>query len=579
VSRTVAALWREAVAGELPEPAYMEERDGAWREISWPEAATRVEELAHGLLSLGIRDDEPVSILAPTQVEWALLDWALISMGAVVVPIYPTSSAAECRHILADSGAVAIAVGDDEQRAKLQEIRGELPALREVLSFSELDAVAERGRKHMREHPDALAERATAIKEEDTLTIIYTSGTTGPPKGCLLTHRTYHAMAEMVAEMDDFMRRGDKTVLFLPLAHNFGRLVSFVGARIGMTVAFCPDPKRLPAAFAAVRPDWFPSVPRVYEKTADGIKGQLESATGLRGALVRWALGVGAKASERRQRGQRLPPLLALRHAIADKLVLAKVRMALGGRLRFGISGGAPISPEVLQFFHRFGITILEAYGLTECTSCTINRPNRFRFGTVGLALPGCEVRIAEEDGEILIRGEHVFVGYLNQPEATREVLDDDGWFHSGDIGELDADGFLKITDRKKDMIATAGGKKIAPANLENALKAASPLISQALVVGDRRPYVTALVTLDEEAMRARREQVLDGDLQQLLQPAVDRVNEELARPEQIKRFAILPRDFSEAEGEVTPTLKLKRRVCIEHFAQEIEDLYSAPGH
>jgi long-chain acyl-CoA synthetase len=261
-----------------------------------------------------------------------------------------------------------------------------------------------------------------------------------------------------------------------------------------------------------------------------------------------------------------------VQHAIADRLVFSKVRERLGGRLRWGISGGAPISPELLEFFHRFGITLLEAYGLTECTSCTINRPHRFKFGTVGLALPGCEVRIAEEDGEILIRGDHVFAGYLNQPEATREVLDDDGWFHSGDIGELDEEGFLRITDRKKDMIATAGGKKIAPANLENALKAASPLISQALVVGDRRPYITALITLDPEA--AGRDG--DGDVRALIQPAVDRVNEELARPEQIKRFAILPRDFSEAEGELTPTMKLKRRVCIEHFAEEIEELYSA---
>jgi len=570
VSRTVASLWRDAVARGIVQPAYLEERDGAWQEISWPEAAARVDELAHGLLALGIRDDEPVSILAATTADWALLDWALISIGAVVVPIYPTSSAAECRHILADSGAVAVAVGDDSQREKIDEIRSSLPQLREVISFSELDALAERGRAHAREHPNALEERAEAIREEDTLTIIYTSGTTGPPKGCVLTHRTYHAMAEMVAELDDFMRPGDRTILYLPLAHNFGRLVSFVGARIGMTVAFCPDPRGLPSAFAAVRPDWFPSVPRVYEKTADAVKAQLDSATGLRGAIGRWALEVGRKASARRQRGRGLPPLLAVQHAIADRLVFSKVRERLGGRLRWGISGGAPISPELLEFFHRFGITLLEAYGLTECTSCTINRPHRFKFGTVGLALPGCEVRIAEEDGEILIRGDHVFVGYLNQPEATREVLDDDGWFHSGDIGELDEEGFLRITDRKKDMIATAGGKKIAPANLENALKAASPLISQALVVGDRRPYITALITLDPEAAAGH-----DGDVRALIQPAVDRVNEELARPEQIKRFAILPRDFSEAEGELTPTMKLKRRVCIEHFAEEIEELYS----
>jgi long-chain acyl-CoA synthetase len=576
MTRTMAALWRDAVAANRPQPAYVEEADGTWREISWPEAAKRVDELAHGLLALGIEDDERVAVLAPTTSDWALLDWALISVGAVVVPIYPTSSGEECRHILSDSAAVAIFVGDDAQRAVIDGLRPSLLALREVVSFAELDSLAERGRAHAQEQPGVIEERATKILEDDPLTIIYTSGTTGPPKGCELTHRTYYAMAEMVEAMPGFMRPGDKTVLYLPLAHNFGRLVSFVGARIGMTVAFCPDPRRLPKALAHVQPDWFPSVPRIYEKTADAVKAELAKATGARRKLVDWALGVGAEVSRRRRAGRPVPPLLAAQHRIADRLVLSKVREKMGGRLRWGISGGAPIAPELLEFFHMFGITLLEAYGLTECTSCSINRPEDFKFGTVGKPLEGCEVQIAEEDGEILIRGEHVFVGYLNQPEATAEVLDADGWFRTGDIGELDADGFLKITDRKKDLIATAGGKKIAPFNLENSLKAASPLISQALVVGDRRPYITALITLDREAVQA---QGLDGDTQRIrerIQPAVDKVNEDLARPEQIKRFAVLPRDFSEAEGEVTPTLKLKRRICLEHFADEIEELYAA---
>jgi long-chain acyl-CoA synthetase len=582
MTRTMAALWRDAVSSGRQEPAYMEERDGAWREISWREAGERVDLLAHGLLARGIADDERVALLAPTVADWALLDWALISVGAVVVPIYPTSSAAECLHILSDSGAVAIVVGDEEQRAKIESVRESLPALREVISFAELDALAEQGREHAREHPGAIEERATSILEDDPLTIIYTSGTTGPPKGCELTQRTYYAMTEMAEAMDGFMRPGDRTVLYLPLAHNFGRLVSFVGARIGMTVAFCPDPRRLPKALETVRPDWFPSVPRIYEKTADAIKAELAKPTGLQRRLIDWAVGVGAEVGRRRRAGRALSPLLSWQHVIADRLVLSKVRQKLGGRLRWGISGGAPISTELLEFFHGFGITLLEAYGLTECTSCTINRPEDFRFGTVGRALPGCEVRIAD-DGEILIRGEHVFVGYLNQPEATAEVLDGDGWFASGDIGELDANGFLRITDRKKDLIATDGGKKIAPFNLENALKSASPLVSQALVVGDRRPYITALITLDPEALSAwRLAEHVNGDadaeaalLQQALQPAVDHVNRDLARPEQIKRFAVLSRDFSESEGEVTPTLKLKRRVCLEHFADEIERLYA----
>ncbi len=466
MTQTVAALWRDAVAANRPEPAYVEEHDVGWREISWSEAAARVDELAHGLLGLGIADDERVAILAPTTSDWALLDWALISIGAVVVPIYPTSSAAECLHILSDSECVAIFVGDDEQQAKIDEIRAELPGLRDVIPFSQLDEIADSGRAHAQAEPDAIAERAKLILEDDPLTVIYTSGTTGPPKGCLLTQRNYHAMAEMVAAMDGFMRPGDKTVLYLPLAHNFGRLVSFVGARIGMTVAFCPDPRRIPATLEHVKPDWFPSVPRIYEKTADAIKAEFAKTTGMQKRIVDFALWVGERRSRYIRAGRKVPPGIAVLHPVVDRLVFAKVRAKLGGRLRFGISGGAPISPDLLAFFHVFGITLLEAYGLTECTSCAINRPERFRFGTVGLPLPGCDVKIAEEDGEILIRGPHVFTGYLNRPDATAEVFNADGWFMSGDIGEIDPDGFVKITDRKKDLIATAGGKKVAPFNL-----------------------------------------------------------------------------------------------------------------
>jgi long-chain acyl-CoA synthetase len=568
---TIAALWRQATAAPPAGPAYLVEEEGAWRGVSWGEAARRVDELAHGLLALGIRPGDRFSLLGATQLDWALLDWALISIGAVVVPIYETSSARECGYVLDHSGAIGVAVEDEAQRAKVEEVRGDLPALDHVLTFAELDALAERGREHAAAEPDAVERTAAAIAPDDLLTCMYTSGTTGPPKGCLLTHRNYHAMLDMVGALPDLFTSDDVTVLYLPLAHTFGRLTHFGAASIGFTIAFCPDVQRLAGALEQVRPTFLPSVPRVFEKVHGAIRAQFDEATGARRAIVDWSLAVGRRASELRREGRPLPPALALQHRLASRLVYSKVKARLGGRLRLAISGGAPLAREVAEFFHALDVLILEGYGLTECTTaCAMNRPDRFRFGTVGPALPGCEVRIAD-DGEILLRGENVFAGYYRDEEATRAVVDEDGWLRTGDVGELDADGFLRITDRKKDLIVTAGGKNVAPQNLENALKR-SPLVSQALVVGDRRPYVAALVTLDA----AEAERVAGQDVQALVQAAVDEVNRDLARYEQIKRFAILPRDFTQAAGEVTPTLKLRRRVVEERYAAEIAALYDS---
>jgi long-chain acyl-CoA synthetase len=344
--------------------------------------------------------------------------------------------------------------------------------------------------------------------------------------------------------------------------------MSLQNARAGITTAFCPDPYRVREALKAVRPTILPSVPRVYEKIHTTVTGRFEELSGPRRRIVDWALDVGRRASEPRGRGERLRGRLALEHRLADRLVYSKVKAELGGRLRVGISGGAPLAKEIGELFHALDILILEGWGQTECTTAaTVNRPTRFRFGTVGLPMPNVELRLAE-DGEVLVRSPTIFAGYYKEPEATREVLAPDGWLRTGDVGALDADGFLALTDRKKDIIVTAGGKNVAPQNLENALKTAKE-ISQALVVGDRRPYVTALVTLDPEAglspesARPRIEEIVAG------------VNAGLSRFEQIKRFAILPRDFSMADGELTPTLKLKRRICEEHFAREIEELYA----
>jgi long-chain acyl-CoA synthetase len=383
----------------------------------------------------------------------------------------------------------------------------------------------------------------------------------------MLTHRNLVTAATCVVE--GLQGPGDVVLLFLPLAHSYGRLAYQAAAFRGSTVALVADFTRVPEAMTAVRPAVLPSVPRLYEKVYANTLGEIERAGGLRRQIGLWALRVGGKASHSRREGKRVPRLLALQQRLADRLVFEKVRERLGGRMRIGISGAAPLSPDVLEFFHALGVPVIEGYGLTEtASSAAVNEAEDFRIGTVGRAVDGTEIRLAD-DGEILIRSDSVFAGYYKEPEATEAALTEDGWLRTGDVGEIDADGFLRITDRKKDIIITAGGKNIAPQNLENALKA-SRFVSQAIVVGDRRPYVTALLTLDDAEVAAS-----GGDAQELAQQLVDEVNHDRTRVEQIKRFVVLPRDFSQEEGEVTPTLKLRRRVIHEHFSDEIEQLYA----
>jgi long-chain acyl-CoA synthetase len=558
--RTAPELWRDAVRNAPSEPAYLEETPAGWEPVSWDEAAERVDELARGLLARGVRHGDRVAVLSRTRLEWILLDWALLSIGAVVVGLYPTSSAKECEYILGHCEAVLAFAEDDEQTRKLVSIRGGLPHLREVIPFHWLEKLEADGRlaKHLRPVP---------VEEDDLGTLIYTSGTTGPPKGCMLTHRNLVAAATRVVE--GMNRQGDVVLLFLPLAHSYGRLAHQAATHRGSTVALVADVARVPDALMEVRPTVLPAVPRVYEKVHANALGEIERAGGLRRRIGLWAIGVGARTSRARRQGARVGGFLALQERLADRLVFSKVRERLGGRLRVGVSGAAPLSTDVMEFFHALGVPVIEGYGLTEtASSATVNEPGDFRIGTVGRPVEGAEIRLAE-DGEILIRSDAVFAGYYKEPEATAAALTDDGWLRTGDVGELDDAGFLRITDRKKDLIITAGGKNIAPQNLENALKA-SRFVSQALVVGDRRPYVTALVTLDEAELASS-----GRDPQELVQELVDGVNRDRTRVEQIKRFVILPRDFSQEEGEVTPTLKLRRRVIHEHFADEIEKLYS----
>ena len=584
-ARTIGATWRRACTSGRQDPAFLAETAGGWEPVSWDDAWERVDELAHGLLSLGLKAGDRLGILGNTSLEWALLDLALARLGVTVVPIYATSSDRDCVYILEHSEAVGIVVESEAHRARIESLRGDLPGLRHLLTFGDLDGLAERGRAHRQEHPDAVTDAESRTTEDDLLMIVYTSGTTGPPKGCMMLHKNYVAVIQALEQVEQFHERGEVCLLFLPLAHTYAQLTLYTASRIGFTIAFCADMTRIPEAIGAVRPTTMPSVPRVYEKVHGAVLAQFDAATGVKRRIVDWAVSVGRRASAVRREGRALPPLLAAQHRLADRLVYSKVKERLGGRLRFGISGAAPISVEILEFFAGLDILILEGYGLTESSSgCSVNRPSRYRFGTVGPPLPGVEVKIAG-DGEILMRGDNVFAGYYKDPDATAEALDDEGWLHTGDVGELD-DGFLAITDRKKDIIVTAGGKNVAPQNVENELKA-SKYVSQVVAIGDRRPYLVALLTLDPAEVgtwaAARGLELAPADypssaeIRALVQGLVDDVNARRASYEQIKRFVVLPRDFSQEEGEVTPTLKLRRRQIQEHFAPDIEALYAAP--
>jgi long-chain acyl-CoA synthetase len=560
--RTAPELWREAVRdAPAGTNAYLEEGADGWTPVSWDEASARIDALARGLLAHGVKHGDAVAVLAHTTVDWILLDWAIMSIGAVVVGLYPTSSPSECQYVLEHSEAVLAFAENDELTHKLISVRGSLPALREVIPFDRLADFEAEGRaaKHLQPEP---------VEENDLATLIYTSGTTGPPKGCMLTHKNLVTAATKVRSTLEMP--GDVVLLFLPMAHSFARLAHQAGSHHHATIAAVSDVARVPEALAKTQPAVLPAVPRVYEKIHANAVGEIERAGGLKRRIGLWAVGVGGKVSRVQRTGGKPGPFLALQHRIADKLVFAKVRGRLGGNLRLGVSGAAPLSVEVMEFFHAMGVPVIEGYGLTETSSSTTaNEPDDFRIGTVGKPVDGCEVKLAE-DGEILIRSDSIFVGYYKDPEATAAVLSDDGWFASGDVGEIDADGFLKITDRKKDLIITAGGKNLAPQNIENALKS-SRFISQAIVVGDRRPYIVALITLDQAEVASS-----DREPRELVQEVVDEVNSDRVSVEQIKKFAILPREFSLEEGEVTPTLKLKRRVIHEHFAAEIEKLYAA---
>jgi long-chain acyl-CoA synthetase len=585
---TMAHRLYEALQRPRPRPASRAYRDGDWRDRSWAELARQAELIARGLAALGLEAGDRVAILASSREEWTWTDLGGLFAGLAVVPIYQTSSPAECLHVLRDSGARAIVCENADQLAKVEEIRASLPDLEHVLVMDAdsrtmtLADLAARGAQQAAERPAAFDERRAAVGPDDVCTIIYTSGTTGPPKGCVLLHRNFDAILSMVPAEATVPE--DLTYLYLPLAHSFARLVEFVAVDRGTTIAYSRGPDLIADDLPAVRPTVLPSVPRVFEKVHRAVQARVAASPTAQRALFEWALRVGYRVADARAHGREPGALLRLQHVVADRLALSKVRERLGGRIRICVVGGAPISPEVLAFFAAVGLTVLEAYGLTEtATGVSTNSIEDVRPGTVGRPLEGMEVRIAD-DGEILLRGPNVFAGYWRDPEATAAALVD-GWLQTGDVGEL-VDGYLRITDRKKDIIITAGGKNVSPANLENALRA-SPYIADACVIGDRRPFVAALVTLEEvEVDRLAEQQGLTErgpeltrrpEIVALVQKAVDHVNAEVARASQIRRFAILEQPFTQDSGELTPTLKVKRRVVLERYAGVIDELYEGP--
>jgi long-chain acyl-CoA synthetase len=560
-------------------------RDGVWEDRTYAAVGEDAERLATGLLVHGIEPGDRVCILADTRPEWAIASNAIWSIGAVVVPIYPSNSPEECAWVAGDSGAVAVVVEDAGQLAKIDAVRAALPALRATFVVERRDAsdgvVALEEVAAAGGDSDELERRRAAVAPDDPALIIYTSGTTGPPKGCVLTHRNAMSVCSIVLELGTLLP-GEVAYLYLPLAHVFAQIVQLAAYQVGAAIAYYGgDTQQIIPELMEVHPDYLPSVPRVFEKLYALAMAQVPPEQ--QDDLDR-AVHVGSQVRALQARGEPVPAELAEVYRHADETVFSKIRMLFGGNLREALSGGAPIEPKILEFFYAAGVPVMEGYGMTETMGVgTVNSPDAFRLGTVGPAAPGVEIRIAD-DGEVLMRGPQIFAGYWKNERATREVLDDDGWLHTGDLGAIDDDGFLSITGRKKDIIITAGGKNITPANLENDLKH-SPFISQAVMYGDRRPYPVALVTLDVEVVVPWAQQRgLPGDvdvlaqhpdIHDLVQQALDSVNSRYSQVEQIKRFAILGHDFAHETGELTPTLKVRRNVIFDRYAGVFDALYA----
>jgi long-chain acyl-CoA synthetase len=600
-STTIADLVPRAAADHGENTAIRYKRDGAWQDVSYTELADIVQEIGLGLIDLGVEAGDRLCILANTRPEWSYADMGATSAGAVVVPIYQTNSPEECLWVISDSAASTIVCEDVEQLEKIAAIREQIPGIRTVIVIDPpdssaiatgpsdgvralnaigLDEVRERGRARS---ADELAARRAAIRPEDPFTFIYTSGTTGPPKGCVLTHGNYRAIISMVGEAGEI--QSDEVIyLYLPLAHSFALLIQLAVFDLGGTLAyFGGDTKQIVPELQEVQPTYLPSVPRVFEKIYTLAHGAIQSQPAEERARAEAAIALGVKVRNLINEGQPVPEELRKPFDEADEQLFKNVRAIFGGKVRHATSGAAPIAQEILEFFWACGVPVLEGYGMTEtATAATTSTVAHHRFGTVGRALPGVELKIAE-DGEILVKGPNIFDGYHNNADASFGAVEQ-GWLHTGDLGSLDEDGYLSITGRKKDIIITAGGKNLTPANIENDLKQCR-WVSQAVMHGDARPYPVVLITLDEEEIPIFAEQhglpkdiaslSRSDEVRALIQEQIDRANAKYAQVEQVKKFIILDHDLSQATGELTPTLKVKRNIVNDKYSELFDALYA----
>jgi long-chain acyl-CoA synthetase len=590
---SVAQMLVNRVAATPQAEAFRYPQDHSWAGVTWEQVGERVSNLAAGLISLGIAHEDRVALASATRYEWVLADFAIMCAGAATTTVYPTTQATDVAYIVANSGSRVVVAENQTQLDKLLEHRAELPDVNKVviidgngdgdwvMSLAELDLL---GKQLLADAPDAVDERIAAVRPDHLASLIYTSGTTGRPKGVRLTHGAWTYTAAAIDALD-ILGPDDLNFLWLPLAHAFGKVMLALPLQIGFPTVIDGRVERIIDNLADVRPTIMGAAPRIFEKAHARIEDMAAERGRLTKMMFDWAIGVGVKVSQARQAGRKPSLASSLAYQVADRLVFSTIRERFGGRLRFFVSAAAALDRDVAQWFDAVGIIVLEGYGLTETAAASfINRPNAYRFGTVGWPLPGTAVKIAD-DGEILLKGPGLMTAYHDLPDATAEALDEDGWFHTGDIGEVDADRFLRITDRKKDMFKTSQGKYVAPSAIDARFKGRCPYASEIVVYGEGKPYCVALVSLDGEAItdwadknglagKSFTDIARDDKTQQLIAGYIDAVNTELNRWEQIKRFTIADREFTIESGDLTPSMKLKRKVVIEKFADRLSALY-----
>jgi len=593
---SVAHMFLDRVEKTPTNSAFMyPDKSDQWQTITWKETGDWVRRVACGLRALGLEQEQRVAILCSTRVEWVIADLGICCAGGATSTIYPSSTAEESAFIVNDSGTVFIFAENDEQVAKLQDARGDMPTVQHVIVIDgspsddgwvlTLNQLEDKGKQADAEDPDAYERIAKALTPDRLCTLIYTSGTTGRPKGVELTQDCWVFEGEAIEEIG-IIEPDHRQFLWLPLSHSFGKVLQAAQIKIGFETAIDGRIDRIVPNLAATKPDFVAAVPRIFEKVYNKIVQGARDAGGMKWKIFKFAMDTGIAYSREVQAGRTPGGLLGLKYAIADKLVFAKVRQVFGGNLKCFISGSAPLSRDIAEFFHAAGVLILEGYGLTESSAASfVNRLDAYKFGTVGKPLPGVEVKLEPEDGEILIRGRGIMRGYYELADTTAETLTDDKWLRTGDIGEIDADGFLKITDRKKDLIKTSGGKYVAPQALEGQLKVINPYIAQVVVHGDRRNYCTALIALAGEELPKWAEQNGLGNLsyaelvkhdktRAMLQESIDKLNSGLASYETIKKFAILPEEPTVENGQLTPSLKLKRKVVEKKYMDVLDGFY-----